>query len=122
MIGTGILSPTTATLEGGEVVTTANMDSSIPNHTNIITYFLHPTDLAQTQIVCDFIVQYQRHHRNPVNSSGIKSSTPMKQLTTSMVHHRIVYIPQIPAMVHKLLSNAGLIGSNSSSKIGRAHV
>ena len=135
VIGTGLLdqmttTPSTTTItEGGgggatTVTATHHMDTLIPHHTNVITYFLRPTDLVQTQKVCDFIVQYQRNHRSSTNNSttsgGTTKLTPRSLASSSsssgmVVHHRIVYIPQIPTMVHKLLTNAGLIGSNSNS-------
>jgi vacuolar protein sorting-associated protein 33A len=85
----------------------------IPSNIDIITYFLRPTDLTQTQNVCDFILQYQRNSRQHANTSS--SSTTSTKPNYSQPHHRIVYIPQIPAMVHKLLSNVGLIGPKNTN-------
>ena len=130
IVGTGILDPTappttiatTATashVEGGS--TMANLMSLIPHTTSVISYFLYPTDLGQTKIVADFIAQYQRHYRSVAMAAGHQNNNKSTSTTTSssaaavMVHHRIVYIPQVPAMVHELLSNAGVLGSNGSS-------
>jgi vacuolar protein sorting-associated protein 33A len=117
VIGTGVVSHSSSTSmaastseSGGTTTTSIDTTSIIPNHTNIIiTYFLNPTDLVQTQMVIDCIQQYQKRQQQQQQLRNPSSSMLM------MVHHRIVYLPQIPVLVQKLLTNAGLIGSNNST-------
>ena len=52
---------------------------------DVITYFMRSTDMAQTEMASDFVL-------------SIKTS-----------FHRIVYLPQTPAMTHKILGDMGIL-------------
>lgn len=98
-VGTRILTPDTSegirtstdtiTLEGAEVSLKGQSSWDDAADVDVVTYFLHPSDLSQTQNVIQRI-------------KGWKKS--MHQRT----HHRIVYLPQPTAIVHKMLSDKGL--------------
>jgi vacuolar protein sorting-associated protein 33A len=109
IIGTAILEKSSTGGIGGSNITGAptTTTSIIPPNTDIITYFIRPTDLWQTQVLCEFILKYQSSHRHPTQPQQQQPSS------TILTHHRIVYIPQIPLMVQKILSNVGLIGPNN---------
>jgi vacuolar protein sorting-associated protein 33A len=83
-----------------------NADSVVPLTVDVITYFLRPTNFAQTQRVADFILHCQQNHRLRTNINNISTQ-----------HHRILYLPHASAMIYKILSSAGLIGPNSTNPI-----
>jgi hypothetical protein len=96
IIGTALLDETTI-----PIPTTSSTTSTI------VTYFLkaHDDDWKQTLRVAQHIVQAKKRHPN----------------NQSIYHHRIVYIPHIPAMIHKILEDVGLIGASSTSSSSSRH-
>jgi vacuolar protein sorting-associated protein 33A len=62
---------------------------------DVVTYFIRPTDLQQTQLAADTILKWQNHHTN----------------------HRLVYLPHTPAIVHKMLANMGLAVPTSTKHV-----
>lgn len=70
-------------------------DDIVASAADVVTYFLRPTDIQQTQKMAESIFKCKNHH----------------------THHRLVYLPQTPAMVHKILSNMGLTGPMSTKKV-----
>jgi hypothetical protein len=89
IVGTRLLSSTnfsikttaTTTLEGAEV----SLEDDEKDHVDVVTYFLRPWELAQTNVMAQKI-------------RGWKKRT----------HHRIVYIPQPTALAQKLLTDLGM--------------
>jgi hypothetical protein len=76
---------TNTTMEGAEVSLQESEEEK--DHVDIVTYFLRPWDLTQTQNVAAKIRAWKK---------------PRTQ-------HRIVYIPQPTAVVHKLLADLGMV-------------
>jgi hypothetical protein len=62
---------------------------------DVVTYFLRTTDLQQTQLAADFIFKCKNRS----------------------THHRLVYLPQTPAIVQKMLLNMGLTGPSSTKSV-----
>jgi vacuolar protein sorting-associated protein 33A len=88
----------------GTCLLEGNTESAVPLTVDVITYFVCPTNLAQTQKVADFILQSQRNHRLRTNNNATQ-------------YHRILYLPHASAMIHKMLTNLNLIGPNSSHPV-----
>jgi len=64
---------------------------------DVVTYFLRPSDLRQTQRVAERIRSFRRQFR---------------------VHHRICYVPEPTAVVQKLVTNLGLTSAPNVSVHG----
>ena len=86
----GIRTSTDATIEGAEVSLKGQSSWEDAVDVDVVTYFLHPTDLSHTQNVVKRIKSWKK---------------------TMRTHHRIVYLPQPTAIVHKMLSTSGLAAS-----------
>lgn len=78
---------------------------------DVYTYFLRPSDLRQTQRAVDAIL-----HHSKQNSRGTQNQQQKKQNVQQQ--YRLVYVPQTPAMVYKLLANVGLLTNNNQSSVG----
>ena len=87
--GLGLKTSTNTTVEGAEV---SLQDDEEKEHIDLVTYFLRPWDLTQTQLVANRI-------------RGSKKR----------MHHRIVYVPQPTAMVNKLLKDLGMAAASNVS-------
>jgi hypothetical protein len=61
---------------------------------DVVTYFLRPTDVAQTQLAARRIHAWKKQIR---------------------IHHRVVYLPQASALIRKILNNMGLTTSPNVS-------
>ena len=61
---------------------------------DVVTYFLHPSDLKQTQLAAQRIHAWKKSFRT---------------------HHRLVYLPQPTAIIHKMLKNLGLTAAPNVS-------
>lgn len=70
-------------------------DSKETAAADVVTFFLRPTDLQQTQLAANYIFKYKNHN----------------------THHRLVYLPQTPAIIHKILTSMGLTGSSSTRRV-----
>ena len=69
--------------------TTAGSGSSASiDGADLITYFVRPSDLHATQVVARYVRNLSQKKKN--------------------VHHRLVYIPQVTALVQKVLDNLGV--------------
>ena len=62
------------------------------DHVDVVTYFLRPWELHQTQLVVQKIRTWKKK-----------------------THHRIVYVPQSTALVYKLLSDLGMVAAPNVS-------
>jgi len=60
-----------------------------------VTYFLRPTDLTQTLLAAEMISKWK----------------------SAAVLHRLVYLPQQPAMIDKILQDTGLTGPSSTKNV-----
>jgi hypothetical protein len=89
----GLTTSTDATVEGAEVsLQQAGGDSE--DGVDVVTYFLRPAALGQTQLVAQRIRSWKKNYRT---------------------HHRLVYLPQPSAVVHKMLGNLGLTAAPNVS-------
>jgi len=84
----GIRTSLDATMDGAEVSLKgqSSWEQDIQN-VEVVTYFLRASDLSQTQTVMSRVKAWKK---------------------TTRIHHRIVYIPQPTALVHKMLNTSGL--------------
>ena len=103
MVGTRILSGSTAegirtstdaTIEGAEVSLKGQSSWEDVEAVDVVTYFLHASDLSQTQNVVKRIKGWKK---------------------TMRTHHRLVYLPQPTAIVHKMLSSTGIASAPNAS-------
>jgi hypothetical protein len=85
----GLTTSTNTTTEGAEVSLQGEGDT-----VDVVTYFLRPSDLSQTQLVAQRIRSWKKSFRT---------------------HHRLVYLPQPTAVVHKMLGNLGLTAAPNVS-------
>lgn len=93
--GEGIRTQTDATGEGGAEVSLQGESWDFLNDSiEVVTYFLRPSDLSQTQLAAQRIRDWKKNFR---------------------IHHRIVYLPQPTALVHKMLDNLGLTAAPNVS-------
>ena len=83
----GIRTSTDATVEGAEVSLKGQSSWEDSADVDVVTYFLQPSDLTQTQQVIKRVKAWKK---------------------TTRTHHRIVYLPQQTAIVHKMIHSAGL--------------
>lgn len=90
----GIRTSTDTTLEGAEVSLKGQSSWEDTADVDVVTYFLRPSDLSQTQNVVKRIKSWKK---------------------TTRVHHRIVYLPQPTAIVHKILSSTGMAAAPNVS-------
>ena len=83
---------------------------------DVVTYFLHPHSLEHTKAA---IHRFEKSFRNARSSAAtthssttsgalLGSNAPNTSKTTHLIHHRIVYIPQMTALVQQLLLQSGL--------------
>jgi hypothetical protein len=105
LVGTRILTPSAASVEGIRTSTDTTMEGAEVSlkgqsswedtvDVDVVTYFLRPSDLSQTQNVVKRIKSWKK---------------------TTRTHHRIVYMPQPTAIVHKILSSTGLAAAPNVS-------
>jgi len=93
--GEGLRTSTDTTAEGSAEVSLKGQSSwEDTDNVDVVTYFLRPSDLTDTQHVVQRIKSWKK---------------------TLRIHHRIVYVPQPTALVHKLLSSTGLSTSPNVS-------
>jgi hypothetical protein len=85
----GLTTSTNTTNEGAEVSLQGEEEA-----VDVVTYFLRPSDLGQTQLVSQRIRSWKKSFRT---------------------HHRLVYLPQPTAVVHKMLGNLGLTAAPNVS-------
>lgn len=90
----GIRTSTDTTMEGAEVSLKGQSSWEDTADVDVVTYFLRPSDLSQTQDVVKRIKSWKK---------------------TTRTHHRIVYLPQPTAIVHKILSSTGLAAAPNVS-------
>jgi hypothetical protein len=90
----GIRTSTDTTLEGAEVSLKGQSSWEEAVDVDVVTYFLQPSDLSQTQNVVKRIKSWKK---------------------TKRAHHRLVYLPQPTAIVHKLLSTTGVAAAPNVS-------
>jgi hypothetical protein len=69
-------------------------DNDEVQHVDVITYFLRPWKIAETQAVAQRIRSWKKKVK---------------------VHHRIVYVPQPTALVHQILADIGLAAASNVS-------
>ena len=84
---------TTTTIIGGEGAEVLILEEDSHEQVDVITYFLRPWDLSQTQAVHARIRAYKKRK----------------------VHHRIVYLPQPTALVSQLIQDLGLTAASNVS-------
>ena len=82
------------TMEGAEVSLKGQSSWEDTIDVDVVTYFLRPSDLSQTQNVIKRIKSWKK---------------------TTRTHHRIVYLPQPTAIVHKMLNTTGLAAAPNVS-------
>ena len=90
----GIRTSTDATVEGAEVSLKGQSSWEDSADVDVVTYFLQPSDLTQTQQVIKRVKAWKK---------------------TTRTHHRIVYLPQQTAIVHKMIHSAGLAANPNVS-------
>jgi hypothetical protein len=90
--GTNLKTRTNTTVEGAEV---SLQEEGEKDHVDIVTYFLRPWDLTQTQRVVNKIRAWKKR-----------------------THHRIVYVPQATAVIQKLLKDLGMTAAPNVSVTG----
>ena len=86
---------------------------------DVITYFLHPHTLEHTKAAIHRFQKSFRHSR--MAAAAVSTSTTTTTATTGggllmnnnttasrLIHHRLIYIPQMTAMVQQLLLQSGL--------------
>ena len=86
-----------ASVKGLKLAGTAVLGEEVPEKAGVdtVTYFLHPTDLPQTVLAAETVLKW-------------------KHATT---HHRLVYLPQTPAIVEKILQDTGLTGPSCTKNV-----
>lgn len=89
----GIRTSTDTTFEGAEV-SLKGQSWEMEDAVDVVTYFLRPSDLTQTQNVVQRIRAWKK---------------------TTRSHHRIVYLPQPTALVHKILNSTGIAAAPNVS-------
>ena len=89
-------------------------------HVDVITYFLRPWDVEQTQAVARRIQQTSSSDpssssSNPQSSGYYSKSSSSSSSSLANCHHRIVYIPQPTALVSQVLADLGMTNAAMSS-------
>ena len=89
-------------------------------HVDVITYFLRPWDVEQTQAVARRIQQTSSSDpssssSNPQSSGYYSKASSSSSSSLANCHHRIVYIPQPTALVSQVLADLGMTNAAMSS-------
>ncbi|KAG7370240.1 Sec1 family protein [Nitzschia inconspicua] len=81
-----------------------SLQESTSEHVDVVTYFLRPWDMDHTMAAIRRIALAGSTTSNTSSSGG-----------SNAVHHRLVYIPQITAMVSQVLQDTGLAAAKNVS-------
>lgn len=114
---------------------TTNMEEiwktdSYYNHGNandsiVITYFLRPNDLEQTQLAMHHMNLWKQQQQSsaPVVAGGSASSSRRGKSSSSSMgttrqhHHRFLYFPQITSVIQKIHTDIGLTAATSDGSV-----
>lgn len=88
------LLPNSINIVGTQVLNQDHGEDEIDGSVDVITYFLSPADLSQTQLAAQRIRSLKKTFR---------------------IHHRLVFLPQPTAIVHKMMKDLGLTSAPNVS-------